>query len=1077
MEHEEILLFGRERQVREVLERLRQTQFVAVLGGSGSGKSSLVLAGVVPELRSFGIPGAGDFWLPLVCTPGTNASSADLAQRLDTPITRLARRFATLLRSRGSPEQDEARVAEIATRLREELGFSTLVELYTDELAAPPGPDPKDAHILIVIDQFEELFHPTTRNGADTRLLVERVIDHFFSPHPRCYIVVTMRSEHLNDCAGYLELPDAINKASYLVRRLDDEELADAITLPAQRLLRLRQIAEDDGARLPESVEFDAAVVARLLRDARAISDDPDHLPLLQHALARTWEAATARVADRLDLPELILPGDLAVAVGTAAAGQAQVLEESVNVLTASLENWAEAAYQHLGEQDRGRLDGLLRRLAVKDPNTGMYSQQRVRVDEGARLLGPDKTRDDLKALLADGFIGDVEYLYWDDNDPQRTTLKVSHESFIRGWKHFRSLIDAEADRFAEFVELLRKCEARKRGGQSADLLLERGDLRRAEAAGMPAVLASRDDRAEWFRRLGATRAYAGLGALGDTDGGGTDGDVDRFLALSVARQRALVADKGRRQRVRRLLWFAGGVVVPLLSYFALVQVPASSRSEFLVLAAQQAQGEPTQQSAGVGKSEDVLRRLVEAAQQIERGRQGDSLTQELNRWVLDQFAELPLLRRRAGFVQNVAAVTEPVVNDRLRSTLQSSIWHAANSQARAVKHHQAVEGVAATCTGDDPDQKDLSGTLFTYQDEVNPSLSRRLFLVRSPVDEEFERLDLYEARSTKGAAKEGLGPDEVQERQAEMNCSVKGNLFGQGGWIVNGQSRTDIAFDARLRFMFLAEGSGDEPLVTIHEIRPQDDGRTGERRLVLEFRLELTEETDVRHFRSVLRPDSQTTPRQVVDTLRMEAGWAFVIGDQTWRLVVPSGEFLDPKEEVNFAALELVSDRLSDCGRLGEQVRRSWIGFAKKTAFYYDPNSESHCYLAVRTNAGHSAFDDIEVGVYARPSKATLDNAKDLLPAPLAWLPKFTRVRGDKDEFTLHIGKGERDGWLAVRAKTSQGEQRLRAGPWSTCALARLAAQVLPPSGSQAPDSAGLKDPCGIAGVLPTDLASAGAR
>ena len=106
---EAALLFGRERQVREVIERLQATQFVAVLGGSGSGKSSLIHAGVVPELRSFGIPGAGDLWLPLTCTPGTNVSAADSLARRHSPITRLARRFASLLQSRGSANADQQR--------------------------------------------------------------------------------------------------------------------------------------------------------------------------------------------------------------------------------------------------------------------------------------------------------------------------------------------------------------------------------------------------------------------------------------------------------------------------------------------------------------------------------------------------------------------------------------------------------------------------------------------------------------------------------------------------------------------------------------------------------------------------------------------------------------------------------------------------------------------------------------------------------------------------------------------------------------------------------------------------------
>ena len=108
LDHESALLLGRGRQVREIIERLRETRFVAVIGGSGSGKSSLIRAGVVPELRGFGIAEAGDYWIPVVCTPGTTlpqnvgdtpggpASAAD-APKAQTPITRLAWKFSQLL--------------------------------------------------------------------------------------------------------------------------------------------------------------------------------------------------------------------------------------------------------------------------------------------------------------------------------------------------------------------------------------------------------------------------------------------------------------------------------------------------------------------------------------------------------------------------------------------------------------------------------------------------------------------------------------------------------------------------------------------------------------------------------------------------------------------------------------------------------------------------------------------------------------------------------------------------------------------------------------------------------------------
>ncbi|MBC7941180.1 MAG: hypothetical protein H7Z19_15730, partial [Chitinophagaceae bacterium] len=345
LDFEAALLFGRERQVREVIERLRQTQFVAVLGGSGSGKSSLIHAGVTPELRSFGIPGAGDLWLTMVCTPGTNVSAAERQARLNSPVTRLARRFAGMLHSLGDAQADAERVLTIAQIFRQEAGFARLLDTFGGDLAVPPGPDPMQARVLFVLDQFEEVFHPTNQGVEDARLLVERVLDHFFNPHPRCHVVITMRSEHLNDCAAYLELPDAINKSSYLVRRLGEEELREAIVGPAQRFLRLMARSLPDPERLPAEVHFEPLVVDRLVADAQAIVHDPDHLPLLQHLLGRLWEAALEREEMDVPVPSHITEIDLvrAVTAGVAPTGDELPLGPSVNTLRECVDRWPES--------------------------------------------------------------------------------------------------------------------------------------------------------------------------------------------------------------------------------------------------------------------------------------------------------------------------------------------------------------------------------------------------------------------------------------------------------------------------------------------------------------------------------------------------------------------------------------------------------------------------------------------------------------------------------------------------------------------------------------------------------------
>jgi len=580
LNHESSLLLGRERQVREVIARLQETQFVAVIGGSGSGKSSLVLAGVVPELRSFGIREAGDFWVPMTCTPGTNVSAVDAANARHTPITRLAWKFAKLLKPAASPEAETLRLADIAAVFRQEAGFARLIDTYGDELQLRAGPSPDKLRLLFVIDQFEELFHPTNRNVEDAGLLVERVIDHFFSPHPRCYVVLTMRSEHLNDCAGYLELPDAINKSSYLVRRLDEAELREAIVGPSQRYLRLLQRREAGlgvgPPALPAAVEFDPAVVARLMRDVSAMTHDPDHLPLLQHLLARLWEAAFAREGVNHGVPATITPADLKVAVGGP-------FDAQTNVLRASLENRAEAVYQQHPPAQRTELDAVLRRLAFKDPNTGMYTQQRIDVDDPT-LFGPavPNPREKLHALIAEGFIGSVDYLFWDDENPQRTTLKVSHESFIRGWARFRRWADEEDRQFQVYLRLLDDC-ALWIAARRADASLSSGPtLRLYEDAELDTALHSPEAMARFARLLAM-----------DRDGGRVAlaaGEAAAFLERSVANRSARAAERDataaraetlRREARRagqRVRLFAGAIGVVVLAIAGVSMLTAAER-------------------------------------------------------------------------------------------------------------------------------------------------------------------------------------------------------------------------------------------------------------------------------------------------------------------------------------------------------------------------------------------------------------------------------------------------------------------------------------------------------------------
>ena len=1031
LDFEAALLFGRERQVRDVIEHLKKTQFVAVLGGSGSGKSSLIHAGVVPELRSFGIPGAGDLWLPMSCTPGTNVSAEDSAARKHSPITRLARRFSCLLKSRGSEADDTTRISEIADVFRQEAGFARLLDTYGGELALPPGPDPAEARVLFVLDQFEEIFHPTNKGVADATLLVERVLDHFFNPHPRCHVVLTMRSEHLNDCAAFLELPDAINKSSYLIRRLDDSELREAITGPAQRFLRLvarSQPAEGTVRELPAEVRFEPKVLDRLLRDVKAITHDPDHLPLLQHLLARLWEAALEREEMDMPVPTHVTEIDLVRAVGggRAMTGDEQPLDDASNTLRVCVDNWPETVYLWHGEEQHQQLDALFSRLAFKDPNTGLYSQQRVDVDSAAALMGPGKTRADLRALLAEGFLGSVDYLYWDDEDPSHVTLKVSHESFIRGWQRFRRLIDKQSEQFDEFLGVLHKCAAWSGGERSEDFLLETGEMRRLRESRFEARLDQPGQRAAWFRFLQLDRDGPRL--LGQ------QAHLDSFLATSSQRLRDRERREGRSRRNWLLLGAATLLLLPSSLFSVLIQEPVTQRAELLFDAGNRANRAPlTPDYRGVGAAGAPLTSLLRAAELIDDARSGKSFFMaRVSEWLLNNFAWINRVYRQDAFLGGVAAQAEPPVNGTLRQLLSTAVWTG------------AARGTEQTPFGT-PAEYELDCQPRADEPATGEVLHGRLYVAASVSAERLQRLALFV-------------PNLANER--EPNITLRGATFDtqtrqcQYGPIAVSVPRylnPYVVLDAGLRYLaYSADGATVEvPSVTVQELDWDRVEDKTSRLLQTHTRAVVSDVKAVQRVQKMAGSDRMG----VVESWRTPGGRSLDMAGQTWRVVSAAALPLPllPQDD-QFSALKPAT-----AGTPCAQLSMGWVPERDFRLQMFD--SGAHCFAITRGNpggAGAPAADvaaaaerereQVMVAVYERPDTEALKRLAENPPAPLASLSRFARL--DKTDNAWLVGvKGDLAGWLAVRGKDLAGKEQLLGAPWSTCALWRLGRQLQPAS------------------------------
>jgi WD40 repeat protein/class 3 adenylate cyclase len=233
--------FGREALVAELTARLAGTRFLAVVGPSGSGKSSVVRAGLVPALWGDALPGSQD-WQTLVLTPGEH------------PLEELAIRIS-LLRgiAPGSLLQDlrsDPQALHLAVK-----------QALADE--------PDQVQLLLVVDQFEEVF-ALCRNEAERRAFIDALLYAVEDESSRTLVVPTIRADFYGHCADYPDLAARL-RDNVLVGPLGEEELRQAIERPAELV----------GLRL------EPGLAETIIGD---VADEPGALPLMSHALLETWE-------------------------------------------------------------------------------------------------------------------------------------------------------------------------------------------------------------------------------------------------------------------------------------------------------------------------------------------------------------------------------------------------------------------------------------------------------------------------------------------------------------------------------------------------------------------------------------------------------------------------------------------------------------------------------------------------------------------------------------------------------------------------------------------------------------------
>ncbi len=252
------LYFGREEQVDEILSRLAANRFVCVMGYSGSGKSSLLACGLVPVLYGGFVSHSSPHWHVIISRPG----SSPLENLADAVVDYMATGWRIQL------EDLPTYRAIILSVLRS--GTNGLVEVARFLQTF------RQDNVFFLLDQFEELFRLskyTSEVNADNELqiYINLVLHAIAQNEVPVFVAITMRTDFLARCAGYPALAEVINSSNYLVPQMTR----------AQRKLVIEGPVAVAGGKISDRL------VNRLLSD---MGRGQDQLPILQHALMRTWD-------------------------------------------------------------------------------------------------------------------------------------------------------------------------------------------------------------------------------------------------------------------------------------------------------------------------------------------------------------------------------------------------------------------------------------------------------------------------------------------------------------------------------------------------------------------------------------------------------------------------------------------------------------------------------------------------------------------------------------------------------------------------------------------------------------------
>ncbi len=384
------LFFGREGQVDEILLKLSKFRCVTVMGYSGSGKSSLMNCGVVPVLVGGFMTNTSPNWAVVPTRPGV------------TPIANLTNSITNFLLDSGRIEQRDAQIhqAIISSVLRS--GPDGLVEVCR-YLQNKEG-----ENVFLLIDQFEEIFRFKDSGDVefanDATAYVNLIMTAVHQKEVPIYVSINMRSDFIGDCAVFTGLTQMINESNYLVPQMTRDQKRMAI----------------EGPIAVGGAQISTRLLKRLLSD---LGDNQDQLPILQHAMMRTWDywISNREPGEPIDLRHYNAVGKISQALSLHA-------NEAFDELTSREKEIAEVLFKSLTERNTEN-QGLRRPCKVK------VICELADASEAEVIGVIEEFRKPGRSFLLPGIHVPLH---------SESVVEVSHESLMRIWTRLTSWVDEE---------------------------------------------------------------------------------------------------------------------------------------------------------------------------------------------------------------------------------------------------------------------------------------------------------------------------------------------------------------------------------------------------------------------------------------------------------------------------------------------------------------------------------------------------------------------------------------------------------------------------------------------------------